>query len=400
MISKVGTAIIRYAGSLGLARQIVREQRRHADGRGGAIVLCSEDAERAARRYQAARAEGHGKDLSKQFLIELAANMTKTGTRIVEFSTDNVPIKDRISHWREHYGHVMMRVDLEPARDTVLEASSRTLPLSGLQLMEASSSPAKITRSGRFLADGKDDVVLAINRAGSVNIKSGGRERSLRDGEAIVLSGGEATSFHRTSFGRSFTLLVPRTIFESAIVSVDDTLMRPIPGDRGALRLLENYAAWLLKTGPTLDQQLLNLSIRHVQDLLAMTIGPTTDFAQTARARGLRAARLKLAKSHIIAHCHRRDISVATAAASLNVTPRYLQRLFEADGTTFSEFLVGQRLARAHRLLCEPGASPIAISTIAYDVGFGDLSYFNRCFRRQYGITPREVRGDKATDAS
>ena len=82
-------------------------------------------------------------------------------------------------------------------------------------------------------------------------------------------------------------------------------------------------------------------------------------------------------------------------ASHLNVTPRYVQRLFEADGTTFSEFLLLQRLGRAHRLLCEPQASANAISTIAYDVGFGDLSYFNRRFRRQYGMTPREVRGDK-----
>ena len=76
------------------------------------------------------------------------------------------------------------------------------------------------------------------------------------------------------------------------------------------------------------------------------------------------------------------------------MTPRYVQRLFEAEGTTFSEFLLQQRLARAHRLLCEPEASAAAISTIAYDVGFGDLSYFNRRFRRKFGMTPREVRGD------
>ena len=171
------------------------------------------------------------------------------------------------------------------------------------------------------------------------------------------------------------------------------------PKDRAAvianaLKLMEEYASWIMSSGEV-DQQLLNLSVRHIQDLLALTIGPTADFADTARTRGLRAARLKLAKAFIVSHCHRRDLSVGSVAASLNVTPRYVQRLFEADGTTFSEFLTGQRLARAHRLLCEPSSSPTAISTIAYDVGFGDLSYFNRRFRRQFGLTPREVRGDK-----
>jgi len=184
-------------------------------------------------------------------------------------------------------------------------------------------------------------------------------------------------------------------MFEQTVVSLDDALMRPIPGDRGALRLLVDYAGWLLNAGCSIDQQLRNVSVRHVQDLLAVAVGPSSDFADTARTRGLRAARLKLAKSYVVAHSHRRDISVGTLAASLNVTPRYVQRLFEAGGTTFSEYLMGQRLARAHRLLCEPSADQTAISTIAYDTGFGDLSYFNRCFGRQYGLTPREVRGDK-----
>jgi AraC-like DNA-binding protein len=320
--------------------------------------------------------------------------MTELTPRILQFSTDGIPEGDRTAFWREHYGHVMLRVDIEPAPDMLFEASSRCLSLPGLLLMEGSSSPVKISRCGQYLADGNDDVVLAINRSGSVVVNSNGREQSLGDGEAIVLSGGEAASFHRTSLGRSFALRVPRTMFESTVVSLDDALMRPISSDRGALKLMEDYARWLLNAG-NIDHQLLNISVRHIQDLLALTIGPTADFADTARTRGLRAARLKLAKSFIVAHSSRRDLSVSAVATSLSVTPRYVQRLFEADGTTFSEFLTGQRLARARRLLCEPSSSPTAISTIAYDVGFGDLSYFNRCFRRQYGVTPREVRGDK-----
>ena len=296
--------------------------------------------------------------------------------------------------WREYFGHVMLRVDIEPVPGGIFEARNRCLSLPGLQLMESASSPVKLSRGGRYLADGNDDIVLTINRRGAAIINSGGREQDLRDGQAIVLSGGEASSYHRISRGEAFTLRVPRATFESTVVSVDDALMRPIPSDQGALKLLENYAGWLFNAGP-LDPQLLNLSVRHVQDLLALTIGPTADFADTARTRGLRAARLKLAKAFIVSHCHRRELSVNSVAASLNVTPRYVQRLFEADGTTFSEFLTRQRLARAHRLLCEPLSSPTAISTIAYDVGFGDLSYFNRRFRRQYGLTPREVRGDK-----
>jgi AraC-like DNA-binding protein len=322
--------------------------------------------------------------------------MTQTCTHLVEFSTRHLPEQDRIPFWREHYGHVMLRVDLEPAPDTAFEADFKSLTLPALQLIEGSSSPAKYSRTGAYLADGNDDIMLAINRSGSVIVASGRREQCLHQQEAILLTGGEAASFHRTSnTGQSLTLRVPRTMFESTVVSVDDALMRPIPADRGALKLLADYATLLMGAGAATDASLLNLSVRHVHDLLALAIGPRSDFAETARTRGLRAGRLKLAKSYIIAHCHSRDISIATVAAKFGVTPRYLQRLFESDGTTFSDFLVGQRLARAHRLLCEPNMTQMAISTIAYDVGFGDLSYFNRRFRRLYGLTPRDIRGDR-----
>jgi AraC-like DNA-binding protein len=320
--------------------------------------------------------------------------MTDNCARIVEFSTDNLPERDRIAFWREHYGHIMLRVDLEPAKDASFEARMMSLALPGLQIIEASSSPAMITRSGKYLADGNDDAVLAINRAGSVVVSSGGREQSLQENEAILLTGNEPTSFHRTSMGQSFTLRVPRTMLASTVLDADDAVMRLIPHDRGALRLLTAYTHLLFGAGAAMDSQLLNLSVTHVHDLLALTIGPATGFAETARTRGLRAARLKLAKSYIIEHSQRRDLSVGSVAAHLHVTPRYVQRMFETDGTTFSEFLVGQRLARAHRLLCEPNSTHTAISTVAYDAGFGDLSYFNRRFRRLYGLTPRDVRGD------
>jgi AraC-like DNA-binding protein len=38
-----------------------------------------------------------------------------------------------------------------------------------------------------------------------------------------------------------------------------------------------------------------------------------------------------------------------------------------------------------------------SIIGIAFDVGFGNLSYFNRLFRRTYGATPSDVRAGART---
>jgi AraC-like DNA-binding protein len=43
-------------------------------------------------------------------------------------------------------------------------------------------------------------------------------------------------------------------------------------------------------------------------------------------------------------------------------------------------------------MLTDPRCSERTVSSIAFDAGFGDLSYFNRAFRRRYGATPSDIR--------
>ena len=88
---------------------------------------------------------------------------------------------------------------------------------------------------------------------------------------------------------------------------------------------------------------------------------------------------------------------MAAVAARHGITPRYLHRLFERAGLTCSQFVLQERLARARRMLRDPCFAHLGVSTIAYEVGFADLSYFNRTFRRRYGMTPREARRQART---
>jgi AraC-like DNA-binding protein len=130
----------------------------------------------------------------------------------------------------------------------------------------------------------------------------------------------------------------------------------------------------------------------HVYDLIALAIGATRDGAELAGNRGLRAARLDAVKKHTLAHLGDPSFSVNDAARCQAISSRYVQKLFENEGTTFSSFLLSSRLALAHRRLVESTPQSPAIGAIAADCGFGDLSYFNQCFRRTYGETPTDVR--------
>jgi transcriptional regulator GlxA family with amidase domain len=110
------------------------------------------------------------------------------------------------------------------------------------------------------------------------------------------------------------------------------------------------------------------------------------------RVAGRRATRLNAIKADITARIGDERLSVTDVASRHRVTARYVQMLFEADGTTFSAYLLEQRLAHAYRLLTDARLFDRAISTIAYDSGFANLSYFNRSFRCRFGETPSGVR--------
>jgi AraC-like DNA-binding protein len=314
------------------------------------------------------------------------------GLATVRFSTDDLPETERATLWRDHYGQVVFKVEIEPARELPFEARAISRILPGLHLLQSAFSTARVARTRGFIADGNDEFALIINRTGDAMVSARGREISLANGDAILLSCDEIATFHRACFGDAISLRVPRQILSSLVGDIDNGVMRPIQRDSEALKLLTSYAATLIFENALSIPGLRQTVVNHIHDLIALTLGATRDAAHAARDGGVRAVRLAAAKAHIIRSSARQDISVDTVAIHLGVTPRYLQRLFEADRTTFSEFLLRQRLTRAYRMLRSRQCSGQAVSTIAYDVGFGDISHFNRCFRRQYGMTPSETR--------
>ena len=171
--------------------------------------------------------------------------------------------------------------------------------------------------------------------------------------------------------------------------------MHPLPRDSEALKLLTIYMKAInqdLKLG---SPALRRLAATHVQDLMAMIIGATRDGAEIAEQRGLRATRLAAVKSDVTEHLGQEcDLTLADVAARQGLGSRYIQKLFEAEGSTFSSFVLEQKLVRAHRMLTDARYATSKISTIAFAAGFGDLSYFHRVYRRRYGATPAQTRND------
>jgi len=311
--------------------------------------------------------------------------------KLVRFSTADYAPRERSDAWREIYGRTLQKMDIEPLPAEQPHAEATLLRMPGFAMMAGRRSAAIYRRSPQFIDH--DDVSITWARSSGYQTQQLGRTLDLVRGEAIVLTAGEAGQLRVPKLDDYVNLLVPRCCLSPLIADLDDAYgRRPIPADSPALQLLTRYLGILQEAGTFAVPELRRQAVAHIHDLIALAIGATPDAAEIAKSRGARAARLRAIKQDIATLLDQPDLSVATIAARHRIKPRWVQRLLESEGTTFTEYVLAQRLVRAHRLLTDPLHANEKVSTIALDIGFGDLSYFNRAFRRRYGMTPSELR--------
>ena len=92
----------------------------------------------------------------------------------------------------------------------------------------------------------------------------------------------------------------------------------------------------------------------------------------------------------LVENSYMHKITIAEVADRIDFSESHFMRYFKENmGTSFVDYLRDYRLTMAARLL---QVTDNTILTISEEVGFENLSYFNRAFKKKYGMTPREYR--------
>ena len=286
------------------------------------------------------------------------------------------------------YGRTIWQFDFEPAGAPVrYQVKLRSLP--GLGVALSTTSASRVSRRAHHLVN--DDLVLRVNLSGSRTLTQCGREAVVGPGAAVLSSGAEVSAAVTTE-QRFLSFRVPLKSIKPLVPDVEDRVARTIARGAGGLPLLTRYGDLLLDPAATATPQQQQLAVTHVNDLIALTLGATGDTAAAARLRGARAARLAEIKAAIVERLGEQGLSVGAIAKQHHLPVRYVQRLFEADGITFTEFLLERRLSHAHRLLSDPRFRARPIGSVAFEAGFANQAYFNRTFRTRFGATPSDIR--------
>ena len=310
--------------------------------------------------------------------------------QLMRFSTDALPERDRLAIWAEVFGRYIVKLQVDTIAGNAFSQNVTLRSLPGLSLASNSCSAFRASRTSELVADGNDNLNLVIKIAGTTEYRQLGREALVSPYEAVLLSHADRGAILSPGTSRSLVISAPRKTIAEVVGDPEAALCQLLPRSE-VLRLLISYTQ--SSDGLSLESPGLGPAFTtHVQDLMALAIGATRDGEDVARGRGLRAARLAAIKLDIGRSLGRNDLSIGALAFRHAVTPRYIQKLFEAEGTTFTEYVIGRRLLEASRMLADPQFADHSIGEVALKAGFGDLPYFTRSFRRRFGMTPSDAR--------
>lgn len=308
----------------------------------------------------------------------------------IGFSTDALASGNRVEEWRHLFGRTICELDIEPLADREFHSRAVIRALPGLGVASGMSSGARYWRPHHLIRN--DDLVFVVNHGGTDRASMRGREAIVAPGQAVLFSADQVGGNANAGTSRFTTIRVPKAAIAPSLRDVGAAVLQPVSADNPALRYLRNYTSVLDDPEVQPNPEASRRVVSHIHDLIALALGATRDAAELAGRRGLAAARRRAIKADVARKAPDLGFGIASVARIHGLTPRYIQMLFEEEGTTFSEYLVLQRLALAHRLLGDSSHDRSKISDVALAAGFGNVSYFNRAFRRLFGATPSDIR--------
>jgi AraC-like DNA-binding protein len=315
--------------------------------------------------------------------------VNQTPFKILRFSTEDFPQHERVKAYREIYSRIISQYDIEPIGDRPFHFDATLCSVPGLGLASAFASPCLRTHGLQHVHN--DDFVLGMSLGVGCTLHQLGREATIDEGEAVLMSDAEPAVVGISSAGRHVSLRIPHSVLGSRVANLEDCLPRKIPRSAES-RLLTSYVGAIWSNQALTKPELRDVVVGHVYDLVCLMLGAKGETRELAEQRGARAARREAILREIMHRSGEPDLSAAKIAILLGVTPRYVHLLLEETGKSFTHHVLEKRLEKAAALARDPQWRGRKIADIAAEAAFTDLSYFNRAFRRHYGATPSDIR--------
>ncbi len=305
--------------------------------------------------------------------------------------TADVAERERYAYFREAVCEAFMDLSPEHERAGPFDAVVESIPLADGAVNRVSGTPHHVRRTPAQIGRSAEQCYfLNLQLSSECVIEQRNRSVRLAPGQVALFASDVAFRIvHPPDADMSVaSFWLPRGLVEDALPGGAAPPICRV-SDHPFLGPLIGAAARTLNRGArTLDAEEGGLLL---ESLVRLSAGAA------ARRRNVdpgsaRPALLAAVLEHVESRLDDPGLSVGSVAARFGISRRYLHKLFEPTGDSFSRHVLKRRLEQAASELTAPERARTPIAEIAFRNGFSDLSWFNRSFRAHFGATPRDIR--------
>ena len=297
--------------------------------------------------------------------------------------------RDPVRDWQDRYAKNGTQLGFKPEAGTQFSSAVHSI-CSSPRVVRAALSPGLLYRDRGMIKDGDDNLSLVVSLGPELTVCHRAREVCLGRNEATILQADAPGSAGTRRLFEVLEVSISQREWSERGPRSGEALMKLVKRNSESLKLLLGYARLLAKVGPSPSLETQAAVRRHLIDLTVLAA--TEPSLGESEAGCVVAARRATVLEYIASHFDDPDFSGAGVAQNLGISQRYLQRLLQGTGRSFTEHVNELRLDRAVALLAAADGNR-RVSDIAFEVGFSDLAHFYRLFKSRFGDTPKGVLG-------
>jgi AraC-like DNA-binding protein len=301
----------------------------------------------------------------------------------------------RAEQWIETLASGYVRLSADPAPGDHFKGRLRIAKLAGCAIGTLGATVQSITRTRADVAiENTDNVVLLFNQGSHViGIEQEDKSTECIPGAAVLIEQCEPSTIRvgASSACCIAAIQVPRDQVRCECPKLPERFLVPILAPSSASLLTRAYIDFLLDTPDRNEPSVARFASSHACGLIAAIVN-SDGMIREEPLDGLHAGRTALVLREIDRYFAHPSFSLTMLARRIGVTPRHVQALLAGLETSFTDELTRRRLDCARDMLTSPHQAHKSILEISGECGFSTVSHFHRTFRRNFGVTPGELR--------
>jgi AraC-like DNA-binding protein len=300
-------------------------------------------------------------------------------------TTHSLPASEQFGAWHAWYASVF---DLSPHRPEAEGFRARTAAwtLDGFGFSRVATPPLCLSRTKTLIRHNPvDHWCISVSKKSATTLEVGEDVLEIGPGTPFVISLGEETHMERAD--DRIQLYLTRDDFQAIAPVLDGARGAALDSPEG--RLLADYLVLLGRNIPNLPAGDGPKLARAIEAMVGACLAPSADRLADASSH-IDLTLMERVRQVVAKNLRSPSLSPEKLCREAATSRSQLYRLLEPEGGV-AHYILRRRLSESFSLLCD-ASSHLPIGKVAEILCFADGSSFSRAFRREFGMSPSDVR--------